>query len=106
MAGSSGLMLFNTSDHGALLSVFGEAKQAIQYVIGNPLIAMQMTQHNLAAGLYAPLRLLVYRNERGKTCVEYDQPSSLFAQFNDERITAVARALDLKLGDLIAAAIR
>jgi hypothetical protein len=29
-----------------------------QYIVGNPLIAIQMAQHNLAAGLYAPLRVL------------------------------------------------
>jgi hypothetical protein len=55
MAGSSGFMLFGTTDHGALLSIFGVKKKAIQYIVGNPLIAIQMTQHNLAAGLYAPV---------------------------------------------------
>ncbi len=105
MAGSSGFMLFGTMDHGALLSVFGVKKKAIQYVLGNPLIAIQMTQHNLAAGLYAPLRLLVYEDNRGRTCLEYDKPSSLFGQFNDDRITTVASLLDRKLEDLIAAAV-
>ena len=105
MAGSSGFMLFGTMDHGALLSVFEVKKKAIQYVLGNPLIAIQMTQHNLAAGLYAPLRLLVYEDNRGRTCLEYDKPSSLFGQFNDDRITTVASLLDRKLEDLIAAAV-
>ena len=98
-------MLFGTMDHGALLSIFGVKKKAIQYVLGNPLIAIQMTQHNLAAGLYAPLRVLVYEDNRGRTCLEYDKPSSLFGQFNDDRITTVASLLDRKLEDLIAAAV-
>ena len=105
MAGSSGFMLFGTMDHGALLSIFGVKKKAIQYIVGNPLIAIQMTQHNLAAGLYAPLRVLVYEDDRGRTCLEYDEPSSLFGQFNDDRITTVASLLDRKLEDLIAAAV-
>jgi uncharacterized protein (DUF302 family) len=105
MAGSSGFMLFGTTDHGALLSIFGVKKKAIQYIVGNPLIAIQMTQHNLAAGLYAPLRVLVYEDNRGRTCLEYDKPSSLFGQFNDDRITTVASLLDRKLEDLIAAAV-
>ena len=79
--------------------------KAIQYVLGNPLIAVQMTQHNLAAGLYAPLRVLVYEDDRGRTCLEYDKPSSLFGQFNDDRITTVAGLLDRKLEDLIAEAV-
>jgi uncharacterized protein (DUF302 family) len=105
MAGSSGFMLFGTMDHGALLSIFGVKTKAIQYVLGNPLIAVQMTQHNLAAGLYAPLRVLVYEDDRGRTCLEYDEPSSLFGQFNDDRITTVAGLLDRKLEDLIAEAV-
>ena len=98
-------MLFGTMDHGALLSIFGVKTKAIQYVLGNPLIAIQMTQHNLAAGLYAPLRVLVYEDDRGRTCLEYDKPSSLFGQFNDDRITTVASLLDRKLEDLIAEAV-
>jgi uncharacterized protein (DUF302 family) len=105
MAGSSGFMLFATTDHGTLLSIFGESKKAVQYVAGNPLIAIQMTQHNLGAGLYAPLRVLIYENDRGKTCLEYDKPSSLFGQFNDDRIASVASMLDRKLEDLIREAV-
>ena len=65
-----------------------------------------MTQHDLRAGLYAPLRVLLYEDERGRTCLEYDRPSSLFGQFNDDRIAPVAAMLDRKLEALVAAAIR
>jgi hypothetical protein len=53
-------MLFSTTDHGRLLSLFGKKKKAVQYILGNPLIAMQMTRHNLVADMYAPLRVLIY----------------------------------------------
>jgi uncharacterized protein (DUF302 family) len=97
-------MLFGTMDHGALLSLAGKPTRAVQYVVGNPLFAAQMTRHNVAAGLYAPLRLLVYETEEGKSCLEYDKPSSLFGQFRDGRIAAVAEVLDRKLEELVAAA--
>ena len=106
MAGPSGFMLFGTNDHGALLRLVGQKRKAIQYVVGNPLFALQMTQHDIRAGLYAPLRVLIYENEAGKTCVEYDKPSSLFGQFNDDRIAPVGGMLDRKLEALVAAAIR
>jgi uncharacterized protein (DUF302 family) len=106
MAGPSGFMLFRTSDHGALLGLAGQKKKAIQYLVGNPLIAMQMTQHDIRAGLYAPLRVLLYENEEGKTCVEYDQPSSLFGQFGNAKVTDVATMLDRKLEQLVAKAIQ
>jgi uncharacterized protein (DUF302 family) len=105
MAGPSGFMLFGTSDHGALLRLAGQKRKAIQYVVGNPLIALQMTEHDIRASLYAPLRVLIYEDEKGKTCVEYDKPSSLFGQFNDDRITPTAALLDRKLEALVAAAI-
>ncbi len=105
MAGPSGFMLFSTSDHGALLRLAGQKRKAIQYVVGNPVFALQMTQHDIRASLYAPLRVLIYENEDGRTCVEYDQPSSLFGQFNDARIASVAAMLDCKLEDLVAAAV-
>jgi uncharacterized protein (DUF302 family) len=100
LAGSSGIMLFATHNHGALLRLAGQQRKAVQYVVGNPLFALQMTQHDIRASLYAPLRVLLYEDEQGRTCLEYDKPSSLFGQFNDDRIAAVAAMLDQKLENL------
>src|SRR5689334_15984429 len=75
MAGPSGFMLFATQDHGSLLRLAGQKRKAVQYVVGNPLFALQMTQHDIRSGLYAPLRVLVYEDGQGKTRVEYDRPS-------------------------------
>jgi uncharacterized protein (DUF302 family) len=105
MAGPSGFMLFGTNDHGALLRLAGQKRKAVQYVVGNPLLALQMTRHDIRASLYAPLRVLLYENEAGKTCVGYDRPSSLFGQFRHAEIAAVAAMLDSKLEALVAAAI-
>jgi len=104
MAGPSGFMLFATHNHGALLRLAGQKRKAIQYIVGNPLFALQMTQHDIRASLYAPLRVLIYENEDGKTCVEYDRPSSLFGQFGNDRIRPTAAMLDKKLEVLVAAA--
>ena len=104
MAGPSGLMSFGTIDHGAVLSLLGMTRRAVQYTVGNPLVAIEMTRHALGAGLHAPLRVLISEDEAGRTCVDYDLPSSLFGRLGDGRITQVARTLDRKLGDLIALA--
>jgi len=56
-----------------------------------------MTRHRLAAGLYAPLRVFLYEDEKGNAVFEYDQPSSLFGQFDDEQVSVVARGLDAAL---------
>jgi uncharacterized protein (DUF302 family) len=106
MAGPSGFMLFTKTDHGLLLRIAGQKRKAIQYVVGNPLFALQMTRHDIRASLYAPLRVLLYENEEGKTCVEFDKPTSLFGQFGNAEINATAAMLDSKLDALVAAAMR
>ena len=104
MAGPSGLMVFGTTDHGRLLGLSGAGRGAIQYLVGNPLAALQMTRRDIGAGLYAPLRVLIYESD-GNVVLEYDRPSSLFAQFDDPEINAVASTLDRKLELLVEAAV-
>lgn len=105
MEGPSGFMLFGTNDHGSLLRIAGQKRKAIQYIVGNPLFALAMTQHDIRASLYAPLRVLIYENEEGKTCLEYDKPSSLFGQFGNDRINPTAALLDKKMEALVTKAI-
>jgi uncharacterized protein (DUF302 family) len=106
MAGPSGFMLFTTNDHGTLLRLVGKLQNARQYVLGNPLFAIEMTRHAIGAGLYVPLRVLIYEDEDGTTWVEYDRPSSLLGQFGDPRIDRMAASLDQKLEALLAASAR
>ena len=99
------LAIFSARDHGGLLRIAGLARKAVQYEIGNPLTATRMTQHQLPASLYAPLRVVLYESEAGHAVFEYDRPSSLFGQFGDERVTAVARELDASLERVLAQAV-
>ena len=91
------LSIFQSRDHGAILQIDGKARNALQYDIGNPVTASLMTRHRLAAALYAPIRVVLYENDAGHGVFEYDQPSTTFGQFGDERVTAVARGLDAAL---------
>jgi len=91
------LSIFEQRDHGSLLQIFGGRRNALQYEIGNPLTASKMTRYKLAAALYAPLRVVLFEDERGKGVFEYDKPSSLFGQYGDERVTRVGRYLDVAL---------
>jgi uncharacterized protein (DUF302 family) len=91
------LFIFLKRDHGMLLQVVGRPRKALQYEIGNSHTATKMTRHRLPAGLYAPLRVFLYEDEKGNSVFEYDKPSSLFGQFDDEQVSAVARELDAAL---------
>ena len=91
------LAIFLFRDHGSLLRITGHARKAVQYEIGNPLTASKMTRHQLAAGLYAPLRVVLYEDQEGGSVFEYDRPSSLFGQFGDQEVNEVAHGLDVAL---------
>jgi uncharacterized protein (DUF302 family) len=106
MEGSSGLMIFAVRDHGQLLSLKGKQAFGRQYEVGNPLVALEMTQHDLVAGEYAPLRIYVYVGEDKLTHVDYDLPSSLFGRFKSKEIDEVARGLDQKLENLMRTALK
>ena len=97
LEGNTGLLIFNIQNHGALLNMAGRPQKAKQYVIGNPRVAVRMTVHDIRAALYAPLRIVVYEDADGVAMVEYDLPSSLFGQFENEAVSAVAKELDEKL---------
>lgn len=105
LGGDQELILFNIIEHGELLRLKGfDGKKAKQYQIGNPIMATRMTARNVSSGLYAPLRMLVHEDSDGTVLVEYDLPSSVFAQFNDEEIDQVSGLMDKKVEKLIAAA--
>jgi len=97
MEGEEGLMVFMVQNHGALLNLAGVTRRAKRYHVGNPRIALQMTRHDIRAGLYAPLSVLVYETGPGAVRVEFDQPSTLFGQFGNADIAAVGSELDGKL---------
>jgi len=102
--GAERLMIILVFDHGAALNIVGARANAKQYLIGNPLIANSMTRHEIRAALYAPLRVLVFEPEEGRTIVEYDQPSSQFGQFASDELTRVALEDDAGLERVLAQA--
>jgi len=66
MAGPSGFMLLGTSDHGALLRLVGRPRKAVQYVVGNPLFAVEMTE---AFNFIRPSSIANSGPFRRKSCV-------------------------------------
>ncbi|WP_269149863.1 DUF302 domain-containing protein [Xanthobacter oligotrophicus] len=84
--------------------MLGQKQNAAQFVIGNVLIATQMTSRNAAAGLYAPLRIMLYETAAGTAVFEYDRPSDLFGQYGNREVTEIAGSLDRKIFDVLVTA--
>ena len=104
--GPSGFMLFAEINHGGWISTFGINRSMLRLVLGNPLIAITMLRHDLIAGLFAPVEVLVTEHEDGRgTNVVYVQPSSLIVVEENPPLLSAAEALDTKLADLIASAV-
>jgi hypothetical protein len=94
------LMLFSILVQNDL--IMDENRRIIkQYQIGNPKMLLRMIENNPGAGLYIPVHLLVYEKPNGKVVVEYDLPSSSFAQFNNSEILLDSIALENKLIELV-----
>lgn len=102
VASPSGLSILYALNHGGALAIgAGKPAKAVGYGIGNVLTATSMTRHNLAAGLYAPIRVVLYEGSDGTAVIEYDKPSSMFALFRDPDIDSAAARLDLLLKDML-----
>jgi uncharacterized protein (DUF302 family) len=99
--GPSGFMLFLEADHGAWMARVGLEARAKLYILGNPLIARTMIEHDIGAGLNVPVRVLIYEDPRSGTGrLAYDLPSSLMARLKNDRVSAAAKRLDEKLSAL------
>ena len=101
IASPSGLMIVQSLDPGIALVLRGGARNSMEYGIGNVLTATEMTQYRMGAGLYAPIRVLVYEDEGGGTVIEYDRPSSQFGIFGSKQVDAVAARLDSQLNSVL-----
>ena len=103
--GESGFMIFHEIDHGGWLPRFGVDRRIIRLIVGNPLIAITMIRHDMKAGLFAPVEILVTENGNGPgATITYVLPSSLIVVEENPPLLEAAKALDEKLNALIAKA--
>jgi uncharacterized protein (DUF302 family) len=98
--GPSGLMLFSLIDHGAWITKAGIDRKAMRVILGNPLIAITMLRHDVSAGLFAPVELLVMDEGEGRSSLTYVKPSSLMVVEPNPELLSAAQELDAKLAAL------
>ena len=77
-----------------------ETPKMIRFVIGNPLIMMEMAKHVPDAGSYAPVTVLVDERADG-VHLSYDRMASLLAPYENPDALEVARNLDMKVENLL-----
>jgi uncharacterized protein (DUF302 family) len=100
--GPSGFMLFWLLNHGGWIAKAGIERKVLRVVIGNPLIAITIMRHDVTAGLFAPVELLITEEENHGSALTYVVPSSLMVVAPNEPLRAAALKLDAKLAALAA----
>jgi uncharacterized protein (DUF302 family) len=100
--GPSDFMLMHLIDHGGWLKTAGVNRKALRVIVGNPLIAITMLRHDLTAGLFAPVELLLLEEDHDRSSLTYVRPSSLMVVDDNPPLGAAALALDDKLAALAA----
>ena len=100
--GPHGFMLFGSFNHGGWIAKAGIHRKVLRLVIGNPLIAITMIRHDVTAGLFAPVELLLTDEENGTSALTYIVPSSLMVIEPNPPLLSAAQDLDAKLAALAA----
>jgi uncharacterized protein (DUF302 family) len=97
------LMVYAKIDATALFAVAGHSVKAVEYLLGNHVIAETMFRHDPKALLYAPLRLLIYSDPEGNAVFSMIRPSTAFGSLGIADVTEVGRGLDRKVANLLRA---
>jgi len=100
--GPHGFMLFASFDHGGWIKKAGIDRQVLRVIVGNPLIAITMLRHDVTAGLFAPVELLLTEEDGDRSALTYVRPSSLMVVESNPPLLEAAVALDTKLASLAA----
>ena len=98
----AGLMLFMQLDHGAVVrkETGRDTPRIIRFIMGNPLIMMEMAKHVPDAGSYAPVTVLVDERPDG-VHLSYDRMASFLATYGNADALRVAEYLDNKVEALL-----
>jgi uncharacterized protein (DUF302 family) len=76
--------------------------RVLRVILGNPLIAITMWRHDVSAGLFAPVELLLMDEGEGRSSLTYVKPSSLMVVEHNLELLSAAEKLDAKLAELAA----
>jgi hypothetical protein len=84
-----------------MMSLAGYTTKAVEYLLGNHVIAESMFRHDSRALLYAPLRVLVFSDSEGDAVFSLDQPSTAFGSRGIDEVSRVGLGLDDKVAALL-----
>jgi hypothetical protein len=96
-----GFLIYDNNHVGPVMGLAGHVGDCVAYLMENDTIAERTYRHDPRAMLHAPLRTLVWEDQEGHGYFTVDGPSSQFASYRNDAISAVGVALDEKLTALL-----
>ncbi|SHG97704.1 DUF302 domain-containing protein [Marivita hallyeonensis] len=77
----AGITIFARVDHGAGAQSIGEDVGEMQLLVfGNPKVGTPAIKDDPVAGLYLPLKVLVYTDGMGATKIVYEEPAAMLGK--------------------------
>ena len=103
--GKAGATVFARVDHaGGAASVDMTLAGSQLLIFGNPKLGTPAMQDDPRAGLYLPLRVLVYEDDAGKVWLAYEDPAAMLGELEIPADAAYLTMMTGALGKLTAAA--
>jgi uncharacterized protein (DUF302 family) len=99
MAGHQGLMIFTKINQGEIASLSGKPRSCVIYLVGNPIIATDILNIDIRAGMLVPFRVELYDDGEGGV-LSYDLPSSFLASLGKPELAEIGMSLDQKIGSV------
>jgi uncharacterized protein (DUF302 family) len=99
MAGQHGLMIFTKINQGEIASLAGKSRSCVPYLVGNPIIATDILNVDIRAGMLVPFRVELYDDGEGGV-LSYDLPSSFLASLGKPELAEIGKSLDQKIGSV------
>ncbi|WP_433533844.1 hypothetical protein ACQPZK_16730 [Micromonospora sp. CA-249363] len=96
------LIYWSSGELRPMMSLAGDAGNAVEYLMGNHTIAEKMYRHDPTAVLYAPLRTMIGDVPGGGVRFVIEQPSHAFGSFGVDAIHEVGLELDREVAALLA----
>ena len=101
----AGATIFARVDHAAgAQKVDMELNDAELLIFGNPMLGTPAMQQDPLAGLYLPLRVLVYADADGQTWLAYEDPAAMFEGLEVDPAAEFVGKMQGALGKLTGAA--
>jgi hypothetical protein len=95
------LLTYAMIDATPLFGAAGHTTRAVEYLVGNHVIAETMFGHDPKVLLYAPLRILIHSDAAGQAVFSIDRPSTAFASLGIPEVSHVGISLDHKVAALL-----